>query len=382
MRESISRTDDRCAASAGAVRGGGARLLQRRGRRAEHHAVGGQPARRGAGARGRTALIERGTRPVELTEGGHALVRHATGIFARLDGAEQELGEIAHRRRARLRFGSFPTALATFVPPAFARFRRKQPDVLLTVVDDHLQRLLPRLEAGELDLALIYESDALPEVAARDLVRTPLLEDVYRVVLPPRHRLAKRRALELADLADEPWIGGSPTSAWFRIVRDACGFTPAVEYATDDYSAVQALVAAGLGVSVIPGLAVAHALPGVEVRTPAVRRARAPDLRRPPARRLPRTGGDRHAREPRMELGVHLPLIALDHEPRDLRAYTRDARGARLSVPVRERPPVLLAAVAGRADGAGRGARGVGRHDAGHDRRAAGDPRRGADGGS
>src|SRR3954469_1431190 len=65
-------------------------------------------------------LVERGTRPVELTEAGHALTRHATGIFARLDGAEQELGEIARRRHGRLRFGSFPTALATLVPPAFA----------------------------------------------------------------------------------------------------------------------------------------------------------------------------------------------------------------------------------------------------------------------
>jgi DNA-binding transcriptional LysR family regulator len=66
-------------------------------------------------------LVERGTRPIELTEAGHALTRHATGIFARLDGAEQELGEIAGRRHGRLRFGSFPTALATIVPPAFAR---------------------------------------------------------------------------------------------------------------------------------------------------------------------------------------------------------------------------------------------------------------------
>ena len=91
------------------------------------------------------ALVERGTRPVELTEAGHALTRHATGIFARLDAAEQELEEIAGRRRGRLRFGSFPTALVTLVPPAFARFRRRHPEVTLTVVDDHLQRLLPRL---------------------------------------------------------------------------------------------------------------------------------------------------------------------------------------------------------------------------------------------
>jgi molybdate transport repressor ModE-like protein len=215
-------------------------------------------------------VIERGTRPVELTEAGHALVRHANGIFARIDGAEHELAEIAGRRRGRLRFGCFPTALATLAPPAFARFRRDHPDVLLTVVDDHLQRLLPRLETGELDLAVIYDGDALPEVAARELERTPLLEDRYRAVLPATHRLARGAgALALAELAGEPWIGGGPTSAWYRIVRAACrahGFTPEPGFTTDDYLAVQALVSAGLGVSVVPGLAVAHPLPGVAVR--------------------------------------------------------------------------------------------------------------------
>src|SRR5919108_5626854 len=129
-------------------------------------------------------LVERGTRPVELTEAGYALTRHATGIFARLDSAEQELGEIAGRRHGRLRFGSFPTALATLVPPACARLRRLHPDVTLTVVDDHLRRLIPRVESGELDLALVYDHEALPEIAARDLERIPLLEDVFRAVLP------------------------------------------------------------------------------------------------------------------------------------------------------------------------------------------------------
>jgi DNA-binding transcriptional LysR family regulator len=215
-------------------------------------------------------VVERGTRPVGLTEAGHALVRHAQGVLARLDGAEQELAEIAGRRRGRLRFGSFPTALATLAPSAFAAFRRQHPEVTLTLVDDHLQRLLPRLEAGELDLALIYEHDALPEVAARDLDRTHLLDDEFRALLPARHPLARRRRpLELADLRGEPWIGGAPTSAWHRIAGHACrqaGFAPQPGFASDDYTTVQALVAAGLGVSVVPGLAAAHPLPGLEVR--------------------------------------------------------------------------------------------------------------------
>lgn len=216
-------------------------------------------------------LVERGTRPVELTEAGYVLTRHATGIFARLDGAEQELEEIAGRRHGRLRFGTFPTALATLMPPAFERFGRLHPEVTLTVVDDHLQQLVPRLEAGELDLALIYDNEALPEISARDLERIPLADDPFRAVLPAGHRLARlRRPLELSDLSGETWIGGAPTSAWYRITTHACrraGFTPRASFASDDYIAVQALVAAGLGVSLIPGLAVAHPLPGVEVRT-------------------------------------------------------------------------------------------------------------------
>jgi len=216
-------------------------------------------------------LVERGTRPVELTDAGYALTRHATGIFARLDGAEQELEEIARRRHGRLRFGSVRTALSTFVPAAFADFRRKHPEVTLTVVDDSLQRLLPRIEAGELDLALIYDHDALPDIAAHDFERIPLLDDPFQAVLPAGHRLARRRRpLRLADLAGEPFVGGSPTSAWYRIVADACaraGFTPHAGFASDDNVAIQSLVAAGLGVAVIPGLAVANPQPGVEVRS-------------------------------------------------------------------------------------------------------------------
>lgn len=214
-------------------------------------------------------VVRRGTRPAELTEAGLALTRHATGILARLDAAEQELAEIGGRRRGRLRFGCFPTVLGTLMPAAFVRFRGLHPDVRLTVIDDHLHRLVPRLESGELDLAVIYDHEALPDVGAGPFERVPLLEDRFQAVLPAAHPLTRRRSLRLQDLRGEPWIGGTPSSAWFRIVRHAClqaGFSPRADFASDDYIAVQALVAAGLGVSVIPGLAVEHPLPGVAVR--------------------------------------------------------------------------------------------------------------------
>ena len=196
-------------------------------------------------------LVERGTRPLQLTDAGYALTRHATGIFARLDGAEQELAEIAGRRHGRLRFGSFPTALGDLRARGLralprGAIRRSS----LHVVDDHLQRLVPRLEAGELDLALIYEHDALPESPPAISCASPLFDDPFKAVLPAGHRLAApRRPLALADLAGESL---DRRRAGERLVPDrrasacaAAGFTPEARFTSDDAVAVQALVAAG-----------------------------------------------------------------------------------------------------------------------------------------
>ena len=215
-------------------------------------------------------LVERGSRPAALTDAGHALVRHGRAISARLDSAEQELAEIAGRRDGRLRFGSFPTALTTFVPAAIARLRSRQPGTALTVVDDHLQQLLPRLSDGELDLAVVYDHDALHDFARFHGGRVHLFDDAFQAVLPRGHRSAAGgRTVDLAELADEVWVGGRPGSAWFTIVRHSCramGFDPRVSLTSDDYRAVQAFVASGLGVAVIPGLAVTRTPAGVEVR--------------------------------------------------------------------------------------------------------------------
>jgi DNA-binding transcriptional LysR family regulator len=178
--------------------------------------------------------------------------------------------EITARRHGRLRVGSFPTALATFVPSALAAFKKRYPDVTLTVVDDHLQRLLPRLHDAELDLAIVFDDGTEPGDSIADLERVHLFDDAYRVALPAGHRLARTgRSVDLVALSKDAWIGGGPGSAWFRIVRRACGragYDPGVTLRTDDYVAVQSFVAAGLGVAVLPGLALEHPVAGIEVR--------------------------------------------------------------------------------------------------------------------
>jgi DNA-binding transcriptional LysR family regulator len=224
-----------------------------------------------------TTLIERGVRPVRLTDAGRALVVHAEAVLARLDEAQQELGEIAGLRRGRLRLASFPTAIATLVPRAIALFSQRHPDVDLNVVDDHHQGLLHRLARWELDLALIYEHEALPEPEAR-LERTHLLDDPFDLVAPAGHPLARRTSVALEDLADETWIGGTPNGAYAHIVLHSCrvaGFEPRVIFGSDDYNAVQAFVAVGLGVAVLPRLALAWMRPGlarVALAEPPIRR--------------------------------------------------------------------------------------------------------------
>jgi DNA-binding transcriptional LysR family regulator len=224
-----------------------------------------------------TRLVERGVRPVRLTDAGRALVAHAEAVFARLEAAQQELGEIAALRRGRLRLASFPTAIATLVPRAVASFSERHPDVELTVVDDHLQGLLPRLARWELDLALIYDHAALPETGV-ELERTHLLDDPFDLIVPSRHPLTRRASVSLGELAGESWIGGTPDGAYARIVLHSCreaGFEPRVAFGSDDYNAVQAFVAVGLGAAMLPRLALTLMRPGLErvaLADPPVRR--------------------------------------------------------------------------------------------------------------
>jgi DNA-binding transcriptional LysR family regulator len=224
-------------------------------------------------------LLERHPRGVSLTAAGHTLVRHAEGILARLDAAEAALSAIAGLRGGRLRMASFPTAGATLMPLAIAAFRASYPDVELTLAEGEPEEIVPRLRAAELDLALLF--DFAGETTQQEgLSQVQLLEDPMYLALPQRHPLADKHTLRLEDLAEEAWIQTSSASPCARHVVRSChaaGFEPTVTFESDDYQTVQGLVAAGVGVALIPELALSV------VREDTVIRALAP---RPPVRRV------------------------------------------------------------------------------------------------
>src|SRR5437660_6394682 len=120
-------------------------------------------------------LLERHPRGVSLTAAGHTLVGHAEGILASLDAADVALSEIAGLRGGRLRMASFPTAGATLMPLAIATFREAHPAVELTLAEGEPEQIVPRLRAGELDLALLFEFDRV-EGLAPETTRVELLE--------------------------------------------------------------------------------------------------------------------------------------------------------------------------------------------------------------
>jgi DNA-binding transcriptional LysR family regulator len=212
-------------------------------------------------------LIERNPRGIRLTDAGEALVRHADGILARLADAEAELEAIAGLRGGRLRLGSFPTAGATLVPKAIAAFSRKHPGVELSLSEADPIESLPRLRAGELDLVLVDDTSGILDQDEVDFEH--ILDDPLHIALPKDHPLASRQRLRFEDLAGEPWIQPTQACACSRHANEACakaGFKPRVAYESDDFGVVQGLVAAGVGVALIPELALVGERPDIVIR--------------------------------------------------------------------------------------------------------------------
>ncbi len=214
-------------------------------------------------------LIERDRRGVRPTPAGAALVAHAEGILARMDDAEAEVAAIAGGRGGRLRIASFPTAGATLVPLAVARFRAAHPGVEVGLAEGESEEIAPRLRAGDFEIVLLFEFVGVGERLGAGMRRFELLDDPLHLALPAAHRLARRRKLRLEDLREESWVQTSATSPCARHVVRSChaaGFEPRVSFESDDYQTVQGLVAAGVGVALIPQLALSTVRPDIRIR--------------------------------------------------------------------------------------------------------------------
>ena len=215
-----------------------------------------------------TTLVQRNARGIRLTEAGEALVRHAEAILARIGEAEAELEAIAGLRGGRLRLASFESAAASLMPLAIAAFRSAHPAVELSLIIAEPEDSAPLLRSGEIDLALGYDSRIRGELEG--IARQHLVSDPMFLAMPADHPLARKRHLKLADLADDSWIAGSSDCECNRLINRACavaGFEPRIAFQTDDYTAMQGFVAAGVGVSLIAELGLTTVRDDIVVRS-------------------------------------------------------------------------------------------------------------------
>lgn len=232
-----------------------------------------------------TPILARSGRDARLTEAGEILARHATSILARLTAAEEEIAAIAGLQAGCVRLVSFLSGTATVIPPALATMRAERPDIEVTLSEATPPRAIAMLRDGDCDIALAFRYPDLPGTSPRTaaypddpgaekaddadrngLVAHPLLTDRLVGLLPAGHHLAGAEKLELTDLADDTWVLGCASCR--RHVVKLCarsGFTPRMDLTTDDYPTVIGLVGAGMGVAVLPELALSS-VPSASIR--------------------------------------------------------------------------------------------------------------------
>jgi DNA-binding transcriptional LysR family regulator len=214
-------------------------------------------------------LIERTRQGVLLTEAGQVAVERAEAIAGHLAAADAEIEAIATLGGGRLRVAAFPTAASTIVLDGLQEFRRKHPAVELTFVESGTNAGLRRLRAGEVDLALAFREHGRPAPGEwDDLEAEFLMLDPLYIAVAKGHRLAKRKAIRLRDLAEDGWIQAvqaGPSGITYQACL-AAGFEPRIVALSDHAHITQGLVALGIGVTMISSLSIPRARRDIVVR--------------------------------------------------------------------------------------------------------------------
>ena len=222
-------------------------------------------------------LINRGTRPVSITDAGARLLRHAEAVLGHVGAAEDELRAIAGLQGGTLRVGAFLSACNSFLPAALARFENEHREVEVGFEQLEEPEALRRIRSGDLDIAVVWRIPGFPgpgeELRDDGFDQLHLVDDPYLAVLSPKHRLARRSRVRLADLADERFT--APAAAGhalpYREMLDRlcaeAGFDPRI-LQVEDVTVGRAVIAAGLSVGLLSELTMPAPRPDIVLRPP------------------------------------------------------------------------------------------------------------------
>jgi DNA-binding transcriptional LysR family regulator len=211
-----------------------------------------------------TRLLVRSTRHVALSAEGNALLDEARILLARVEAAATRIRDMARGESSSLRIGAIDSAAAGLLPLMLHDLKAARPDIAVQLLEDKTIRLLPRLLSGRLDLAFVRP----PETPHPELEFLPLFRESAVVALPEHHPLAARDSLSIADLADQPLIiperRSRPHSHDLTVKLFAeSGLSPRIAQRADEKQTIINLVAAELGVALVPRWIARMTVPGV-----------------------------------------------------------------------------------------------------------------------
>jgi DNA-binding transcriptional LysR family regulator len=198
-------------------------------------------------------LLDRGPGGPAPTEAGTLLLAHADAVAGRLAQADAQIAELVAAERETLRLGAFSSAMATIVPAAVGRLSRERPGLQVEVGEVSAQQAGEAVGSGELHVAVCFQDLAVARREPDGTERHDLGEEAMLVALPRDHRLAGRRRIPLAALAEDTWMAPSRDHMIYRACVDA-GFEPRIAFVTRDPLAIGELVGAGLAVTLVPEL--------------------------------------------------------------------------------------------------------------------------------
>ena len=213
-------------------------------------------------------LLERYGRGVRLTDAGTQLVANTERILAEIERAEADLASASRGVVGRVRVSAFPTAARALLVPALPGLQEQYPNLRVSMVDLEPEESIPALKNGDLDVVVAYEWGLLPRLTDAGIEREQLFTEPVFLALPATHPLAGSGPVKLADLKNEEWIVGRDSTSMLELVVAATrrqGYEPLTDFHSMDFQVILSAVGAGLGVALVPPLALIGTYPNVEI---------------------------------------------------------------------------------------------------------------------
>ena len=203
-------------------------------------------------------LFERNAQSIRPTPVAEFIVDRAHEVLAALGTLEEDIQAMAEGSIGRLRLGSFPTASARLIPGALARYVDSHPAVEIELDEGEPEELIRLLQVGELDVALVYKYDLVPQTWPQGVRSTRLMDEDLILLLPAHHPLGDADRIALADLSTATWVTSREGTAGAACLQRSCAssrFAPRIGYRSNDYDVVREFVRSGLGIALVPALA-------------------------------------------------------------------------------------------------------------------------------